>query len=55
VSEFVIHAEYPHLAPAVVSEEAVAVGVPLFEVAKANPMRVAPIRADVDCPKKQLV
>jgi len=47
VAEFVIHAEFLHLASAV-SEEAVVVGVPLFEVAKANPMRVAPVRADVD-------
>jgi hypothetical protein len=37
-----------HLASAAVSEEAGAVGVPLFEVAKANPMGIAAVHADVD-------
>jgi hypothetical protein len=41
-------AESLHLASAAVSEKAVAVGVPLFEVAKTNPMAVAAVRADVD-------
>jgi hypothetical protein len=37
-----------HLASAAVSEEAGVVGVPLFEMAKTNPMRVAAAHADVD-------
>jgi hypothetical protein len=34
--------------PTAVSEKSVAVGVPLFEVAKTNPMAIAAVRADVD-------
>ena len=41
-------AESLHLAPAAVREKAVVVGVPLFEVAKTNPMAIAPVHADLD-------
>lgn len=42
-------AEFSHLASASVSEKACASFVPEVEMAKANPMRVAAVRADVDC------
>lgn len=41
-------ADFLHLASPAVSEEVGAVLVPAFEMAKANPMRVAAVRADVD-------
>jgi hypothetical protein len=40
--------EFPHLASTAVSKEPGAVLVPAVEMAKANPMRVAAVRVEVD-------
>ena|SRR5487761_753777 len=41
-------AEFLHLASTAISGKAIPVGVPLFEVARTNPMAIAAVHADVD-------